>query len=504
MLEMIEQNQLLSFILVLAGLYYFYFTRFIGERPFVIKYAFGTLLLDIIILPGLIILMIHIVELFWKFPIFNKFKLNLELSQTGLLHLLTFWLIARAIDVIVMKRYFFSRTGYDAPHLLRGLVYAITLFSGLALFLWQIKYPLTGFLVSTGVIAGVVGLAMQNTLGNLFSGIAFSLERPFKTGDWLELQDGTVGQVVEMTWRATWFKTFNNTLMMVPNLTLGGQSFTNLEKPTAPYSIWYSLKISPEVDPGFVKTLLATAVGQCRHVLSKPAPSIRLNSAVENPYIYTVWVHYRNYLAHFKGQDELFMHIHRAMAQAGIHLAASVQEIHFSKKRSLKPINLNISSSLRSLSIFAELDNDEIEQISNASEYVIVEVDTELMHEKQKVNKIYIVINGELESSVTLESGRRVVGEQFSAGDSFGWSAIVFEEVGIMTVKALSDSLVLAINRDCLKPVISKHEHLIEQFTQIVTKRMQNLDQARSAALHERNNPLTAAQIKRRIERFLR
>ena len=141
MLEMIEHNQLLSILVVVCGLYYFYSTRFIGEPPLVKKFAVGTLLFDIIILPILIILMIHFVELFWKFPIFNNIKVNLELVQSALLYLLTFWLIARAIDVVIMQRYFRGRTGYDAPHLLRGLVYGITLFSGLALFLWQIKIP---------------------------------------------------------------------------------------------------------------------------------------------------------------------------------------------------------------------------------------------------------------------------------------------------------------------------------------------------------------------------
>ena len=504
MLEMIEHNQLLSFLIVACGLYYFYSTRFIGETPFVKKFAVGTLMLDIIILPILIILLIHFVELFWKFPIFNDIKVNLELVQSALLYLLTFWLIARAIDVIVMQRYFRGRTGYDAPHLLRGLVYIITLFSGLALFLWQIKYPLTGFLVSTGVIAGVIGLAMQNTLGNLFSGIAFSLERPFKTGDWIQLEDGSVGQVVEMTWRSTWFKTFNNTILTMPNLVLASQSIINLDKPKPPYSVWYSFKISPEIDPAFVKTLLAAAVGRCRHLLPKPAPSIRLNSAVANPYIYTVWVHYRNYLAHFKGQEELFMQIHSALRNADIHVSAEVQEVNFSRKRALNPLSLNISDSLRSLSIFTNLNNEEIEQIANASEYMMVDVDTVLMHEKQHVSHVYIVLNGELESSVTLENGHRIEGEQFSSGDSFGWSAVVFEEAGIMTVRAITDSLVLAINRDCLKPVISKHEDLTQRFTDLVTQRIENLDQARSTAARARKIRLTPSEIKKRIEKFLR
>lgn len=504
MLEIIENNQLLSFLVVVCGLYYFYYTRFVGDTPLVNKYVVGSLLGDIVVLPTLIVLLIHFLELFWKLPVLNNIKVNLELLQSALLYLLAFWLMARAIDVIVMQRYFRGRTGYDAPHLLRGLFYGITLFSGLALFLWQINYPLTGFLVSTGVIAGVIGLAMQNTLGNLFSGIAFSLERPFKTGDWIQLDNGTVGQVVEMTWRATWFKTFNNTIITVPNLVLASQAIINLDRPVLPYSVWYSFKISPEIDPSYVKTLISAAVGRCRHVLPKPAPSIRLNNAVANPYIYSVWVHYRNYLAHFKGQEELFMQIHTALRNADIHVSADVQEVNFARKRALNPLSLNISDSLRSLRIFADLSNDDIEQIAKASEYMIVDIDTVLMRERQELSHVYIVLNGELESSVTLANGDKISGEQLTAGDSFGWSAIILQEAGLMTVRAVTDSLVLAIDVACLKPVISRHEDLIEQFTELVTQRIEKLNQARLTATHANRIPLTPGEIKKRIEKFLR
>ncbi|OED44454.1 hypothetical protein AB833_01585 [Chromatiales bacterium (ex Bugula neritina AB1)] len=505
MLELIEKNIFVTFVVVICCLYYFYHSRFVGKPAAVHKFATGVLLLDAIAMPSVVILSIHLIKIVEKHPSIEGVTVNFELLQSGLLFLGTFWLIARAFDVVVMQKLFFRRTGYYAPHLLRGLVYGVALISGLGFFLGKIGYPLTGFLVSTGVIAGVVGLALQNTLGNLFSGIAFSLEQPFKTGDWIQLQDGSIGQVVEMTWRATWLQTFNNTILTMPNLALASQPIINLDRPSLPYSVFYRFKVSPEVDPGYVKTLLATAVGGCRHVLPRPAPSILLRSAVENPYIYVVWVNFRSYMAHFKGQDELFTQINLAFTQAGIHVSAeNVQVVEYGKKRPLEPINLKVSDTLRSLPIFAHLNDEEIEIIATGSELVTVEDETELLFENEPVEKIYVVINGELESSATLDNGQRVIGDTFTSGDSFGWSGIVFEEVGFMSVKALSDSLVLAIHSDCIKPVISKHEHLVRQFTDLVTRRINNLDKARSAGKRAQRLSLTPGDIKRRIERFLR
>ena len=73
-----------------------------------------------------------------------------------------------------------------------------------------------------------------------------------------------------------------------------------------------------------------------------------------------------------------------------------------------------------------------------------------------------------------------------------------------MTVIAVSDSLVLAINDKCIKSILSEHHHLIQRFTELVTGRMQNLDKARLAATRNRLFPCTPAEIKQRIEQFMK
>jgi len=186
-LEIIKQNQLFEILAVISGLYYFYHTRFRGNPAAVGKYAFIILVLDILILPSVIILCTLLIMQFDNYAVVKNIRPNLETARSALLYLATFWLLARSLDVIVLQKMDFQRTGFAAPLLIRGLAYGIILFSGLTLFLWRIDYPVTGFLVSTGVIAGVMGLALQSTLSDLFSGIALSLEKPFKVGDWIEL-----------------------------------------------------------------------------------------------------------------------------------------------------------------------------------------------------------------------------------------------------------------------------------------------------------------------------
>src|SRR5205085_12134713 len=62
-----------------------------------------------------------------------------------------------------------------------------------------------GLLTGSGVIALIIGLALQDTLGNIFAGFGLQAGRAFRVGDWLVLQGQRV-QVVEITWRSTRFR----------------------------------------------------------------------------------------------------------------------------------------------------------------------------------------------------------------------------------------------------------------------------------------------------------
>lgn len=421
----------------------------------------------------------------------------------GLLHLVGVWLVARGLEVVVWRGFFAERTGRSAPALLKGLTYTLLLVAGLALFLWTIDYPVTGFLVSTGVVAGVLGLALQNTLGDLFSGIALSLDRPFQMGDWVELDNGVVGQVVDMTWRSTRLKTFSNTIISIPNSGLASQHVTNLDRPTPLYSAWYTIKLSPQIEPRLAVTVMAAAVGRCRHVLARPAPVVRLSDAQESPYQYTVWVHYRNYLAHFKAQEELFREIHAALRDADVRPAAPYQELKLERARPITPVAPNISQTLRSLELFSALNDTVIDEIAAGSCYALIEAGSELVHEGSEVETIHVLVSGSLGGMVTLPSGRTLDAVQLSPGESVGWAALVCGERAVMTVTAVVDSLVVEIDGECLKPVLQSNPQLKQRLAELVVERMQRARTARVAASGGSATPRTTEEILRRIESFL-
>jgi small-conductance mechanosensitive channel len=99
--------------------------------------------------------------------------------------------------VIVERR---PREGKLLQDLLAGLIYLAALF---AIVSYVFDLPIQGLLATSGVIAIILGLALQSSLGDVFSGIVLSFSRPYRPGDWISIDGGTDGRVIEINWRAT-------------------------------------------------------------------------------------------------------------------------------------------------------------------------------------------------------------------------------------------------------------------------------------------------------------
>lgn len=126
---------------------------------------------------------------------------------------------------------------------------------GLAvLFSWVWNADVGGLFAALGVTSIVIGLALQNAVGGVISGLLLLFEQPFKIGDWLDT--GSVqGRVVEVNWRAVHINTGTG-IQIVPNSTLSGASFTNLSEPDGPYAATVSMTFSTDDPPHEVMALL--------------------------------------------------------------------------------------------------------------------------------------------------------------------------------------------------------------------------------------------------------
>lgn len=141
------------------------------------------------------------------------------------------------------------------PTIFVEIVRLLLVVVGLAfLFQWVWGADVGGLIATLGVTSIVIGLALQNAVGGVISGLLLLFEQPFKIGDWLDV--GSVrGRVIEVNWRAVHIDTGSG-IQIIPNSTLSGASFTNLSQPEGPKHVTTDVKFTTDDPPHEVIGLL--------------------------------------------------------------------------------------------------------------------------------------------------------------------------------------------------------------------------------------------------------
>ena len=153
-----------------------------------------------------------------------------------------FWaawfLVALIRSVVVFEHR--RHEGKLIQDLLSALIYLAATFTIVA---YVFDFPVQGLLVTSGAIAIVLGLALQSTLNDVFSGLVLSLSRPYRPGDWINIEGGTEGHVIEMNWRATHVLTSRRDLAIVPNSTIAKSKILNANFPSNVHGITIAVQL---------------------------------------------------------------------------------------------------------------------------------------------------------------------------------------------------------------------------------------------------------------------
>ena len=152
-----------------------------------------------------------------------------------------------------------------------GAIYLATL---LAIVNFVFSVPIAGLLATSGVIAIVLGLALQNTLADVFSGIAVGVERPYKAGDLIWVEGNIEGHVVQVTWRSTHIATFQNTIAIVPNSVMAKARLINRSLPEPMRGDTIEIRLDAAASPEHCIETLTAAVRASMMPLALPGPSV--------------------------------------------------------------------------------------------------------------------------------------------------------------------------------------------------------------------------------------
>ena len=132
----------------------------------------------------------------------------------------------------------------------------------------------SSLVVTLGAGSFAIALAAQETLSNMIAGFVLFVDRPFRVGDRVLLENGTKGDVVEIGLRSTKILTFDNTIMVVPNSQIVQEKITNLSYPDPKIRVLVDFGVSYDSDLDKVKELALGIARDHPLILENPAPEV--------------------------------------------------------------------------------------------------------------------------------------------------------------------------------------------------------------------------------------
>src|SRR4051812_47679071 len=136
--------------------------------------------------------------------------------------------------------------------------------------------PVGGLFATSGVVAIVLGLALQSTLADVFSGIAVGIEAPFQVGDRISLGGEIEGRVIETNWRSIRVQTDGEDIAIIPNSVMAKLQIVNRSVPSRRRKASAKVRCRATVDPERVIQVLDEATLLCPAILENPASSVAL------------------------------------------------------------------------------------------------------------------------------------------------------------------------------------------------------------------------------------
>lgn len=358
-------------------------------------------------------------------------------------------------------------------------------------------------LTTSAVGAVIVGFALQDTLGNFFSGLAIQIEKPFRVGQWIAVGDKE-GQVAEITWRATKLRTEAGQFLIVPNTIIAKDPILNYSEPSIPTRIEVVVGVGYQFPPNQVKAALVEAMGHAPLVLATPTPDVLIQDFGDFAISYRVRFWIEDYETHDPARDQLRSAIWYTFQREGIEIPYPIAVEIGREDKPIRPPEAIAAAAERlgHVDLFSTLAPDQRLALAEACPEKMFGANQVIVKQGAAGSSMFVILSGS--ARVVLEpSGQEVA--SIDTGGFFGEMSMLTGEPRTATVRARQDMTALEIGADRFRQLALERPDLVQHVTTIVAARRAGLEEARAMAVSTAAAPTTGrAGLLARIQRFLR
>jgi small-conductance mechanosensitive channel/CRP-like cAMP-binding protein len=355
-------------------------------------------------------------------------------------------------------------------------------------------------LATTAVGAVVLGLALQDTLGNFFGGLAIQIEKPFRVGDWVTI-GGEDGIVSEITWRATKMRTKAGNLVVVPNSTLAKDTIVNYCLPSRSLRLHIDVGASYEVPPNVVKGVIGEALQSTPQILHDRAADVLLFDFGGSAITYRVRFWVNDFETDELARDTVRTLIYYAFKRNNIPIPLPIEVQMTTEEAGLvPPSDTTDAEALNSVSLFSSLSADERSALVSVARPVRYAAGEAIVRQGQPGRSLFVVLRGEV--SVTLLATTGEVA-RLRGGDVFGEMSLLTGEARSATVTAATDCDVLEIDAEGFRTVVMANPSVLEHVTNVTAARRDELNRHRETHAATVSIAETRQSLLNRVRQFL-
>lgn len=367
------------------------------------------------------------------------------------------------------------------PKLFRDLGRFLLVLIGSAIVLSSVwGADLGGFLTALGVGSLVLGLALQDSLGNIFSGVALLFEQPVGMGDWIQIGD-SLGKVVEVNWRAVHLQTMNDDLMVIPNSELSKGQFTNFSRPTSLHRLEIPVSFSYDDPPNRVRKILVDAALDIPHVLASPPPNVVVQNYGDFAITYLIQIFAPDFNTGENIRDEMNLRLWYLAQRHSLTMPYPVQQEIPYVAAAATPLQQSQSclSLLQRTPGFAALSKGRLEQMLTRCEFRSYATNEVVLERHDALEGLYLIVAGEAELLIPDHIGRPCSLGVLLQGECFGEkSTLLHGRISDTTVQACDDLEVLLIPVEELQYLLLESPRLASDLTEVMEIRRRALQDA--------------------------
>lgn len=373
------------------------------------------------------------------------------------------------------QKWFSHRHQMEAPKFLQQISsFVVFLVACVLVARWGYGAQVDAFLTGSGIIAVVIGFAMQETLANIISGVALQIGKPFKVGDWLviEMLNSQVrAEVVELNWRSTRLRTSDDIYLDIPNKTVTTSTITNLSYPTRTHAHRIRVGFEYDTPPNVVREIIRRATEAAEGVVSFPEVKVFLKEFGEAAMIYEIKYSLEDEARFNDIENEIKTNLWYEARRAGVQIPHPMRSIQIRKE---PPLPTGMSE--RAKAFVAR--NDILAPLSQAQQMELLAQlsaarygrGEHIIRQGAEGASMFIILEGQADVVVS-SGGKSIQVATLREGEAFGEMCLLTGEPRTADVIARTDCEVWELRRSTLQPILQENKTLADRLSVLLAKR---------------------------------